>query len=174
MEETAEDVPPPPPPAEPETSNDSLSSEIDKLSEKFEHLLEKFEKFNQLQAPISETSESDSTDLIQEELERLKVQINDETEARQENKKIIISVMDEIQGLKNALEEKQNNELSGEDDSAENTKDITLEENQSNELNEPDTSLSESENILDEPISNEENNRVEQKNKLISRINIFA
>ena len=151
-----------------------MSSEIDKLSEKFEHLLEKFEKFNQLQAPISETSESDSTDLIQEELERLKVQINDETEARQENKKIIISVMDEIQGLKNALEEKQNNELSGEDDSAENTKDITLEENQPNELNEPDTSLSESENILDEPISNEENNRVEQKNKLISRINIFA
>jgi len=49
-----------------------------------------------------------------------------------------------------------------------------LEENQSNELNPPDPSSLEIENILDEPIPNEENNRVEQKNKLISRINIFA
>ena len=164
FEERAEDVPPPPPPAQPENPNDSLAEEVDKLSE----------KFSKLQAPIAATSGSDSSELIQEELERLKVQINDETEARQENKKIIISLMDEVHGLKNALEEKHNNELITKAESAENAKDIILEENQSNELNPPDPSSLEIENILDEPISNEENKLVVQRNILISRINIFA
>ena len=164
FEERAEDVPPPPPPAQPENPNDSLAEEVDKLSE----------KFSKLQAPIAATSGSDSSELIQEELERLKVQINDETEARQENKKIIISLMDEVHGLKNALEEKHNNELITKAESAENTKGIILEENQSNELNPPDPSSLEIENILDEPISNEENKLVVQRNILISRINIFA
>ena len=164
FEERAEDVPPPPPPAQPENPNDSLAEEVDKLSE----------KFSKLQAPIAATSGSDSSELIQEELERLKVQINDETEARQENKKIIISLMDEVHGLKNALEEKHNNELITKAESAENAKDIILEENQSNELNLPDPSSLEIENILDEPISNEENKLVVQRNILISRINIFA
>ena len=174
FEERAEDVPPPPPPAQPENPNDSLAEEADKLSEKFDHLWDKFEKFSKLQAPITETSGSDSSELIQEELEKLKDLIADETEARQENKKIIISLMDEVHGLKNALEERHNNELITKAESAENTKDIILEENQSNELNLPDPSSLEIENILDEPISNEENKLVVQRNILISRINIFA
>jgi|GEM_PF-5896791 len=174
FEERAEDVPPPPPPAQPENPNDSLAEEADKLSEKFDHLWDKFEKFSKLQAPITETSGSDSSELIQEELEKLKDLIADETEARQENKKIIISLMDEVHGLKNALEERHNNELITKAESAENTKDIILEENQSNELNLPDPSSLEIENILDEPISNEENRLVVQRNILISRINIFA
>ena len=82
--------------------------------------------------------------------------------------------MDEVHGLKNALEEKHNNELITKAESAENTKGIILEENQSNELNPPDPSSLEIENILDEPISNEENKLVVQRNILISRINIFA
>ena len=174
FEERAEDVPPPPPPAQPENPNDSLAEEADKLSEKFDHLWDKFEKFSKLQAPITETSGSDSSELIQEELEKLKDLIADETEARQENKKIIISLMDEVHGLKNALEERHNNELITKAESAENTKGIILEENQSNELNPPDPSSLEIENILDEPISNEENRLVVQRNILISRINIFA
>jgi len=86
----------------------------------------------------------------------------------------MISLMDEIHSLKSAFEEKQNNKLTIKDDSSDNTKDNTLEENQSNELKKPDVPTPGRENILDEPISSEENNRVEQRNKLISRINIFA
>ena len=141
LEEIAEDAPPPPPPADLEISNDSLSSEIDKLSEKFEHLSEKFEKFNQLQESTSETNENDSVELIQEELDQLKAQLSDETEARQENKKVILTMMDELHGLKNALEEKQNNDLSTEDDSPENTNDISSDENLSKPSNQLDSSL---------------------------------
>jgi len=50
-------------------------------------------------------------------------------------------MMDELHGLKNALEEKQNNDLSTEDDSPENTNDISSDENLSKPSNQLDSSL---------------------------------